>query len=72
MVVRDVRRAVVGLGRELPSAAVPGPAYGDGGPRGGTLSAVGVITLADEAPGISNEELRSRLLMLAQRAERRS
>ncbi len=31
-----------------------------------------VITLADEAPGISNEELRSRLLMLAQRAERRS
>lgn len=31
-----------------------------------------VITLADEAPGISDEELRSRLLILAQRAERRS
>lgn len=58
MVVRGVRHAVGGLGGEPASAAVAGSARRDRG-------AAGVIALAKQAPGLSDDQLRARLAGLA-------
>jgi hypothetical protein len=63
--VRRVRWAVVDFDGEPASrVAVPGSPLRDGGSRG---SAIGgeIITLGDQAPGLTDEQLRFRLLTLA-------